>query len=301
MAVSAACRCCVAVPSASCDCAAWVSISRRVPASSLASAAARACASSSARRCCSALAVIAWRAAPTSCVRAPVFFCSCCRDSRNSAAAASAAASAAGFIVGLSRLRGLGLDLTVCSRKLACERRGARPRLVKRATSPLGARRHRPARRADLLLRGGGLSSAAAAGYPVKRSGRLRRPLLLYGLIDSLPPLRGPVSISRRVPASSLASAAAPPASSSARRCCSALSVIAWRAAPTSGWGRRFSFARAQDSPYSQWRPPPSASAAQPRRQPSATARPGFRSRGVFRQVARQRRGTSPFLQKGLP
>ena len=90
MVLSAACFCLVAPSTAFCDCAAWVSISRRAVASSLARAAARACASSSARRCCSAPVIVAC-AALASCIRAAVFFCSCCSDCRSSAMVLSAA------------------------------------------------------------------------------------------------------------------------------------------------------------------------------------------------------------------
>ena len=88
--LSAACFCFVAASTAFCDCAAWLSISRLLPASSLARAAARACASSSARRWGSAAAAIAC-ATLASCITVAVFCCSCSRACRSSAIVLSAA------------------------------------------------------------------------------------------------------------------------------------------------------------------------------------------------------------------
>ena len=96
-----------------------------------------------------------------------------------------------GFIDSLLRLRGLGLDLAACSRKLARECRGTRLCLVERAALLLGACRHRLARRADLLGEGGGLLLLLLQGFSQFGSGGLRRLLLLQGFIDSLLRLRG--------------------------------------------------------------------------------------------------------------
>ena len=130
--------------------------------------------------------------ASTSWVRAAVFFCSCCRDSRNSAMAVSAVCLLLrGRIVRLLRLRGLGLDLAACSRKLARECRGTRLCLVECAALLLGACRHRLARSVDLLGEGGSFLLLLLQGFSQFRDGGLRRLFLLRGRIVRLLRLRG--------------------------------------------------------------------------------------------------------------
>ena len=95
-----------------------------------------------------------------------------------------------GFIDCLLRLRGLGLDLALCSRKLAREGCGTRLCLFECAALWLGTRRHR-LRGLGFLHQGGGLLLLLLQGSSQFRDGGLRRLLLLHGFIDCLLRLRG--------------------------------------------------------------------------------------------------------------
>src|SRR5258705_4636706 len=96
-----------------------------------------------------------------------------------------------GFIDCLLRLRrGLGLDLTACSRKLVRECCGTRLGLCECAVLLLGGRRHR-LRGPDFLHQGGGPLLLLLLGLSQFRDGALRRLLLLQGFIDHLLRLRG--------------------------------------------------------------------------------------------------------------
>ena len=114
------------------------------------------------------------------------------------------------FIDCLLRLCSLGLDLAARSSKFACECCGARLSLVELVALLLGIRRHR-LRGLGFLHQSGGLLLFLLQGLLQFRDGALRRLLLFRGRIDCLCDCVVPVSISRCVPASSLASAAARP------------------------------------------------------------------------------------------
>ena len=95
-----------------------------------------------------------------------------------------------GLIDCLLRLRGLGLDLALCSRKLAREGCGTRLRLFECAALLLGTRRRR-LRGLGFLHQGSSLLLLLLQRLSQFRDGAFRRLLLFGGFIDCLLRLRG--------------------------------------------------------------------------------------------------------------